>query len=263
MGQALGIVAGAAPDQRATVLRQGQQRHGAVVGEAFEGLAAMGLQRADVGDQRGLPVGGAAHADAQLLAQAGAATVGQHGEVAVELGLVVQGQAVAALLGLHADHFGRAVPAHHVLVQGLPQALAEPGVLHHVAQGRHTLFQGGEPGGAEAPTVGDVDLQYGFGALGDALPEAEALVDLPAAEGQRGRTGVVAGLEAAAGGEGLDQDDLPAPRAGAFLQGQGKAGAYQAAADDRDLAMVHVRRPGSARQPSAPRSRPPSWVRRR
>ncbi|MNF70909.1 hypothetical protein D3C84_528400 [compost metagenome] len=262
-GKALGVVVRAAPDQRATVFRQGQQGHGAVVGEAFEGLAAMGFQRADVGDERGLPVGGTVHADAQLLAQAGAAAIGQHGEVAVELGLVVEGQAIATFQRLHADHFGRAVPGHHFLVQGLPEALAEPGVLHHVAEGGNALLHGGEAGSAEAPAVGDVDLQYGLGAVGDVLPEAEAFVDLPAAEGQRGRAGVVAGLEAVAGGEGLDQDDLPAPRAGAFLQGQGKAGAHQAAADDRDLAMVHVRRPGCARRPSAPRSRPPSWARRR
>ncbi|MCY1423070.1 hypothetical protein D9M71_387760 [compost metagenome] len=261
--QTLGFAPRAAPDQRTAVLRQRQQGHRAVIGEAFEGLATVGFQRADVGDQRSLLVGGAAHADAQLLAQVGAAAVGQHGEVAVELGLVIQGQAVAAFQGLHADHFGRAVPGHHVLVQGLPEALAEPGVLHHVAQCRHPFFQGREAGGAEASAIGDVDLQDGLGAPRDGLPEAVALVDLPAAEGQRGGTGIVAGLEAVAGGEGLDQDDLPAPRPGAFLQRQGKAGTDQSAADDRDLAVVHVRRPGCAQRPSAPRFHLRSWARHR
>src|SRR5690606_12652128 len=50
---------------------------------------------------------------------------------------------------------------------------------------------------------------------------------------------VVAGLVAVARGEGFDHDDAPAPRARAFLQGQGQAGAHQPAADDGQLDPFH------------------------
>ena len=51
----------------------------------------MRLTDADIGDQRALLIGLLADSDAQLLAQAGAAAIGQHGEVAIERGVIIQG----------------------------------------------------------------------------------------------------------------------------------------------------------------------------
>src|SRR5690606_32862379 len=64
MQQTLGIGVAARPDQRATIVTQRQHGHRAIIGEAFEGLTAMRLQRADVGNQRALPIGLAADVDA-------------------------------------------------------------------------------------------------------------------------------------------------------------------------------------------------------
>ncbi|MCY1424229.1 hypothetical protein D9M71_399660 [compost metagenome] len=270
--QARGVGIGAGPDQRATVVRQRQQGHRPVRREAFEGLPAVRLGRADIGDQRGLSIWGTAQLDAQLLAQVGTATVGQHQQLAVQRTAVVEGQPVAAGLRLHRLDPRRTAPVEAVGMQRLPQAVAEPGVFHHIAQGRHALFRGGQSRGAEAATLGDLDAGDRLGALGDRRPQAEALVDQPGAPGQRRAARVVAGLEAVAGGVGFDQADLPAPRQGAaLLQGQGQAGADQAATDDGNAAAAggmsadrhRLRPPGCARQPSAPRSRRPSWVRRR
>ncbi|VTL98659.1 Uncharacterised protein [Pseudomonas aeruginosa] len=217
-----------------------------------------------VGDQRGLPVRRLLHGDAELFAQPGTAAIGEDRQLAIELRLVVEGKPVTALPGFQGLHFGRAVPAHHLGVERLPQALAEPGVLHHVAQRRHAFLDGGQAGGAEAAAVGNMDMQDRLGALGDRRPQAEALVDLPAAIGQRRGTGVVAGLVGIAGREGFDQHDRPATLAGAGLQGQGQRRADQAAADDRQVGLAHghLRPPRSSPRPSAPRSRRRSWVRR-
>ena len=240
VGQASRVHALAGPDQRAAVIRKRQQGHGAFFGETLEGLAAVGLARGDIGDQRALLVGRVAHMDAQLFAQAGAATVGQYRQVALQLGVVVQQQAVATFDGLHRGHLRRAAPAHHLAVQPLPQALAQPGVFHHVAKRRHALFQGIQAGGAEAAAVGYVNLPDRLGAMADGLPQAQLLVDLLGTERQCRRTRVVAGLEAVTGGEGLDQQDLPAPRLGPRLQGQGQARAHQAATDDRQVHPIHA-----------------------
>ncbi|MNZ32705.1 hypothetical protein D3C78_500380 [compost metagenome] len=262
LAQAFGILRGAGPDQRAAVFRQRQQGHRPVVGEALESLPAMIFGRTDVGDQRGLSIGCSVHANAQLLAQAGTATVGEHGEVAVDLAVVVQGQPVAIAERFHPPHLGRAAPTDQLRVQRMPQTLAEPGVLHHVAEGRHALLHRGKARGAKAAAVGYVDLRDRFGTLGDLLPDAQALVDLPAAEGQRGGTRVIAGLVAVAGGERLDQQDLPATLACAGLQEQRQAGTNQAATDDGDLRTLHLRRPAPGLRPSAPRSRRRSSARR-
>ncbi len=240
LGQTLGIHPLARPDQRAAVFRQWQQGHRTLLGETLKGLAAVGLAGCDVGDQGALLIGRTAHVDSQLLTQAGAATVSQHRQVTFQAGVVVQQQAVATLDGLHRLHFGRAAPAHHLAVQPLPQALPEPGVLHHVSQGRHAFFHGVQASGAETATVGNLDLPDRLGARADGLPEAEVLVDLPSAERQCRRARIVAGLEAVAGGERLDQQDLPAARLGACLQGQSQACAHQPATNDRQVDPTHA-----------------------
>ncbi|CRM82791.1 hypothetical protein [Pseudomonas sp. 24 E 13] len=140
--QALGVHAHAGPDQRAAVVGQRQQGHRPFIGEALERFAIMGFARGDVGDQRALVIRARLDADAQLFAQARAAAVGQYREVAFEHGFIVEGQAVAIRQRLHARDFRRAAPADHLFIQALPQALAQPGVFHHVTEGRHTLFQG-------------------------------------------------------------------------------------------------------------------------
>ncbi|MNH13243.1 hypothetical protein D3C79_728090 [compost metagenome] len=185
LGQALGVHTLTGPDQRTAVLGQRQQCHGALLGKALEGLPAMGLARGNVGDQGALLVGRAAHMDAQLLAQPGAATVGQHCQVALKGGVIVQLQAITTGDGLHRLHFGRAAPAHHLAVQPLPKALTKPGVLDHVAQRWHALLQRIEAGGAKAPTVRDLDLPDRLGTRADALPHAQVLVDLPGTERKR------------------------------------------------------------------------------
>ena len=98
--------------------------------------------------------------------------------------------------------------------------MADPGVLHHVAERRYAFFDGLQTRGAETAAVGHVNLLDRFGTLGDGLPQAEALVDQPAAVGQRGGAGVIAGLVLAAGGEGFDQGNAPAALMRSVLQGQ-------------------------------------------
>jgi hypothetical protein len=200
----------------------------------------VGLAWGDVGDQRTLVVRALVDVDAQLLAQAGAAAIGQHGQIAFDLGFVIEGQAITVAKGLHRRDFRRAAPAHYISVEALPQALAKPGVLHHVAQGWNAFFQRVETGSAEATAVRHLDLADRLGTAADALPQAQALVDLPGAEGQRRRACVIAGLETVAGGEGLYQQDLPAPGPGTGLQGQGETGANQAAADDGEMDPAHA-----------------------
>src|SRR5450830_1906741 len=68
-----------------------------------------------------------------------------------------------------------------------------------------------------------------LGAAGDGLPQAQTLINLPRAIGQRRRARVVARLVAVARREGFDQYDLPAPCLGPGLQRQRQAGAHQAA----------------------------------
>src|SRR3546814_7356523 len=79
-----------------------------------------------------------------------------------------------------------------------------------------------------------------LGATGNFLPDTQALINLPGPEGQRRGAGIVARLPGITGGEGLDQDDLPAPSLGAGLQGQGQASTYQASADARQLDPAHA-----------------------
>ena len=193
----------------------------------------------DIGDQGALLIGPLGHGNAQLLAQTGAAAVGQNGQVTLKAGAVLEGQAIAIAKVMHGHHFVGATPADHIFIQGLPQAMAEPGVFHHIAQGRHTFVSGTQACGAEAATVGHMDLRNRLGALADARPDAQALVDLPSAVGQRGGARIVARLITVAGGEGLDQHDLPTAGLGTGLQGQGQAGTHQAAADDRKLYATH------------------------
>ena len=238
-GQALGVHADAGPDQRATVVRQRQQGHGAFIGKALERLAIVGFARGDVGDQRALVVGPGFHANAQLLTQAGTAAIGQYRKVAFQHGFIVEGQAIAIGQRLHARDFCRAAPAHHVLVQALPQALAEPGVFHHITQGWHALLHRGQTRGGEAPTVRYMDLLDRLRTPGNGLPQAQPLVNLARAKRQRGRARIVARLVAVARCKGFDQHDLPTPRLGPGLQCQGQAGAHQATADNRQVDPAH------------------------
>jgi len=105
----------------------------------------MGLAGGDVGDERALVIRPFAHMNAQLLAQAGTPAIGQHRQVAIEGGFIIEGQAIAILKRLHVDNFSRATPADHVRVQTFPQALTQPGVFNHITQRRNTFFAGRQP----------------------------------------------------------------------------------------------------------------------
>src|SRR5574344_630048 len=192
----------------------------------------MQLCRGDGGDDRGLAIAAFAAVDAQLLAQAGAAAVSQNGQFAIECFAVVQLQPVAALLRPQGGYFGGAVPVDQVAVQCIPQAVAEPGVFYYLAEGADLLFTGMQFGGGKAALFGDVDVFDGLRPLRHLRPDAQPLIDLLAAMGQRRGAGVIAGLECVAGSEGLDQGDAPAAFAGTLLQGQCQAGTDQTAADD-------------------------------
>ena len=216
--QPLRVHAQTGPDQRAAVVRQRQQRHRPLIGEALEGHAVVRFARGDVGDQRALVIRAFLDADPQLLAQTGAAAIGEHRKVAFQGGFIVEGQAIAVGQRLHARDFRRATPTDHVLVQALPQALAEPGVFHHITQRRNALFHRRQPRGGETSTVGNMNLLDRLGAAGDFLPHAQPLINLPGAEGQRRRTGIVARLVGVAGGKRFDQHDLPATGLGPGLQ---------------------------------------------
>ncbi len=183
--QAADIGGRTGPDECAAVVGQRQQGHRPIIGEALERLPLMRIAGGDVGDQGVLIVARVLHGNAQLFAQLGTTTVGQHGQVALHLSAVVQGQCVTVGQGLGAGDFRRTAPAHHLSVKRLPQALAEPGVLHHIAQGRYAFVLGAKPRGAEATAVGHMDLTNRFGTLADRRPQAQALIDLPGAVGQR------------------------------------------------------------------------------
>ncbi|MCY1408996.1 hypothetical protein D9M71_243300 [compost metagenome] len=238
--QALRVHAQASPDQSTAVFRQWQQRHRAFVGETLEGHAVVSLARGDVGDQRALVVRTLADADPKLLAQAGAATIGEHREVAFQGGFIIEGQAVAVGQRLHAGDFRRATPADHVLVQALPQALAEPGVFNDITQRWNTLFHRRQPRRRESTTVGNMNLLDRLGAAGNFLPDAQALVNLPRAKGQRRRTSVVTRLIRIPRGERLDQHDLPASGLGPGLQGQRQTRTDQPATNDCQVDSTHA-----------------------
>ncbi|MCY1180291.1 hypothetical protein D9M73_207230 [compost metagenome] len=89
----------------------------------------------------------------QLLTQAGATAIGQHGQVAIKERVVVERQPITILERLYLHDFGRAAPVDHVLIQCLPQALAEPGVFHDIAKCRNALFERRQAGGAKAPAI--------------------------------------------------------------------------------------------------------------
>ncbi len=224
------------PDQRTTVVAHRQQGHGALIGETFEGLARVGLAGRDVGDQRRLAVGPTADIDAQLFTQPRTATIGQDRQAAIDLLAIGQRQPITASLRLQRLDFRRAAPHHHIVVQRLPQAVTDPGVLHHVAEGRNAVGFGIEPCRADPAAVRHVNMLDGLGALGDPLPDAQPLIDQPRAIGQRRGAGIVAGLVFVAGLEGLDQLDPPAARPRTLLQRQSEARADQTTADDRQLA---------------------------
>ena len=238
--QTLRIHAQSRPHQCAAIVRQRQQGHRPLVGEALEGHAVVRFTRGDVGDQCALVVRARAHVDAQLFAQPGTAAIGEHREVAFQRGFIVEGQAIAIGQRFHARDFRRAAPRDHVFVEVLPQALAEPGVFHHVTERWHTLFHRRQARGGETATVGDMNLFDRLGAAGNFLPHAQALINLPRAERQRRRAGVVARLPAVAGSERFDQDDFPALRLGPGLQRQRQTGADQTATDDCQIDSTHA-----------------------
>ncbi|MCY1406614.1 hypothetical protein D9M71_218850 [compost metagenome] len=239
-GQAFGVHPGTGPDQRTAVFRQGQQGHRAFVGEALERLTTVSFARSDVGNQRALVVRALADMDAQLFAQAGAAAVGEHRQVALNLGIVIERQAITVFQRLHGSHFSRATPAHHLGIQAFPQALPQPGVFHYITQSGNPFLQRIQARGAKAATVGNLDLANRFGPAADLLPQAQTLIDLPGAEGQRRGACVIARLVAVARCEGFDQQDLPAARLGARLQGKRQTGADQATANDCQVHPVHA-----------------------
>ncbi|MNH05391.1 hypothetical protein D3C79_647140 [compost metagenome] len=178
--------------------------------------------------------------NAQLLAQAGSTTIGQHRQVAFDHRIVIERQLIAVLQRLHSRHFCRAAPTYHFGVQAFPQALAEPGVLHHITQGWHALFQRVQTRRTKAATVGHLDLADRFGAAADLLPQAQTLINLSGAERQSRGAGVIARLVAVARRERLNQQNLPATRLGTGLQGKRQARANQATANDCQVDPIHA-----------------------
>jgi len=223
----------------------------------------MWLGRADIGDQRRLPVGRGAHGDTQLLAQVRASAVSKDRQITLQALAVGQLQGITIGQWLQRLDLRRAAPLHHALVERLPQAVPQPGVFHHVAQRRHALISRAQAGRSKVPTVGNMDAVDRLGTRRDERPQAQALVDLPGAVGQRTAARVIARLVIAARGKGLDQHDLPAALQCALLQRQRQAGTDQAPTDDGDLHTTHLRQPRCARRPSAPRSRRRFSARRR
>ncbi|RMS17403.1 hypothetical protein ALP75_203787 [Pseudomonas syringae pv. actinidiae] len=185
LGKTLSVVARTRPDQRTAIVRQWQQGHRPVVGETFERLPAMRLARRDVGDQRALIVRPLPHTDTQLLAQAGTTAIGEHGQIAFQLGFITEGQAITIGQRLHLPDLGRHAPTDYVSVQPRPERLTKPGVFHDIAQRRNALFDCRQAGRAEAAAVRYLNLQNGLGTSGDLLPEAQTFVDAPCAERQR------------------------------------------------------------------------------
>ncbi len=122
---------------------------------------------------------------------------------------------------------------HHLVIQRLPQAMSDPGVLYHIAQRLDRLVPRIQPGGTEAATFGNVDAQNRLGTLGDPLPQAQTLIDQPGAVGQRRGARIVARLVLMPRLERLDQVDTPATLTDALLQGQRETRADQPAPDDR------------------------------
>ncbi len=180
------------------------------------------------------------HPDTQLFAQTGTATVGQHGQVAVQFAVVTEAQAITIGQWLHVFDLGRHTPTDHITIQPGPQSLTEPGVFDYIAKRRNALFDRRQASGAEATPVRHLDLQDRLGASGNLLPEAKPFIDASRAERQCRRTRIVAGLPGFTRREGLDEHDFPAARLGTGLQRQRKARTDQSAADDGDIEAAHT-----------------------
>ncbi len=95
-----------------------------------------------------------------------------------------------------------------------------------------------EPGEAEVPGVGDVDLAYRRCDGSDVVPHAQGREDLARAVAERGAALIEARLQLAASDHGLDQRYLE-PGAG---QRQRQARPHHAAPDDGDIALLRGRR---------------------
>ncbi|RMU63745.1 hypothetical protein ALP29_200371 [Pseudomonas syringae pv. avii] len=113
----------------------------------------MGLARRDVGDQRAVIVRPLPYTDTQLLTQAGTTAIGQHGQIAFQLGFITEGQAITSGQRLHLPDLGRHAPTDHVTVQRSPERLPQPGVLHDIAERRHTFFNRRQARSAKAAAV--------------------------------------------------------------------------------------------------------------
>ncbi len=72
-----------------------------------------------------------------------------------------------------------------VRLRRLSQTGRQPGVVHHVTEGRATALLGTEPGAAQVASVGDQHFVNGGRVLPDALPQPLVLKQLHRARRKR------------------------------------------------------------------------------
>ncbi len=227
-------------ESRAAV-RERQQRDRPVVGESFVRGAVQRAFGRDGGDEDGLPVILAVHADAERRTHERLGAVGGDDEARVERLLSrfgAQHDAVARITGFERDHrCGREPDQVGARVETLQQRIAEFTRGQHRAEIRQVELRRFQPDAAEIATPRHMDAPDRRGGCGE-VPHAEAAQCIDAGTGQREIALVGARVRIGPGRLRLGQRDPPT-RA---IERDRETGTDQSTADDEDIERcLHAR----------------------
>ena len=234
-----GIGARFAPDDQGAVAGQRQDRQRAGGHEELMRDAVVRLFVIHHADQRRLTIGPCDTLDARALRRAAAAAIGPHRQSCAQGLAALKRQSDAGRRHRLPRNAG---VVHHrdrrIGGRRLQQRAAQMAVFDHLAHraffdlGMIEMHEHGRGAGAGTP-IGDLDLKHRLGVIRDVGPDADAFHQPDRGQRQRIGAPIKGGVLKGLCGLGVNHGHAQSCAA----EGQGKGGAVQPPADDRDIVV--------------------------